>query len=146
MFIYTHTCIHNTLTVSQYLESSLFNCVFWFSGQIITSRRAAGCKIILHVVPTTAKWFSGRLMHIYPVAKFIVSDWGDKVDSGRGLSYRPARLHIGWQAGKTPLCRSQLYPPVSDYEFGYSIDGHTVRLMLPSYMWQNFSGLYCTAP
>jgi hypothetical protein len=29
----------------------------------------------------------------YAVAKFIVPDWGDKVDSGIGLSYRPARLH-----------------------------------------------------
>jgi hypothetical protein len=27
------------------------------------------------------------------VAKFIVPDWGDKVDSGIGLSYRPARLY-----------------------------------------------------
>jgi hypothetical protein len=26
-------------------------------------------------------------------AKFIVPDWGDKVDSGIGLLYRPARLH-----------------------------------------------------
>jgi hypothetical protein len=26
------------------------------------------------------------------VAKFIVPVWGDKVDSGIGLSYRPARL------------------------------------------------------
>jgi len=25
-------------------------------------------------------------------ASFIVPDWGDKVDSGIGLSYRPARL------------------------------------------------------
>ncbi len=53
-----------------------------------------------------------------PVAKFIVSDWGDKVNSGIGLSYRPARLH--WLADcATNLCRSQLYPPVRDYEFGY---------------------------
>ena len=28
-----------------------------------------------------------------PVAEFIVPDWGDKVNSGIGLSYRPARLH-----------------------------------------------------
>ncbi len=28
-----------------------------------------------------------------PVAKFIVPDWGDKVDYGIGFSYRPARLH-----------------------------------------------------
>ncbi len=27
------------------------------------------------------------------VAKFIVPDWGDKVDAGIGLSYLPARLH-----------------------------------------------------
>jgi hypothetical protein len=27
-----------------------------------------------------------------PVTKFIVSDFGDKVDSGTGLSYLPARL------------------------------------------------------
>ncbi len=27
------------------------------------------------------------------VAKFIVPDWGDKVDSGIGLSYLPTRLH-----------------------------------------------------
>ncbi len=44
-----------------------------------------------------------------PVAKFIVPDWTDKVDSGIGLSYRPARLHIGrydnpmltWKTGLT---------------------------------------------
>jgi hypothetical protein len=27
------------------------------------------------------------------VAKFTVPDWGDKVNSGVGLSYQPARLH-----------------------------------------------------
>jgi hypothetical protein len=31
-------------------------------------------------------------------AKFIVSDWGNNVDSGIGLSYRPARKH--WFAGR----------------------------------------------
>ncbi len=48
-----------------------------------------------------------------PVAKFIVPDWGDKVDSGIGLSYLPAtaRLPIGWQAGTTALCRSQTFLP-----------------------------------
>jgi hypothetical protein len=28
-----------------------------------------------------------------PVAKFLIPDWWDKVDSGIGFSYRPARLH-----------------------------------------------------
>jgi hypothetical protein len=32
-------------------------------------------------------------LEVYAVAKFIVPDWGDKVDSGMELSYRPARLH-----------------------------------------------------
>ncbi len=34
--------------------------------------------------------------HNTTVAKFIVLDWGDKVDSGIGLSYRPAAGSIGW--------------------------------------------------
>jgi hypothetical protein len=44
------------------------------------------------------------------------------VDSGRGLSFRPARLCIGRGAGTsaTTPCQSRLYPPVRDYEFGYS--------------------------
>ncbi len=52
------------------------------------------------------------------VAKFIVPDWG--VDSGIGLSHRPARQHIGWRASTITLCQSQLYHPVTDYEFGLS--------------------------
>jgi hypothetical protein len=33
------------------------------------------------------------LVHTYgTVAEFIVADWGDKVNSGTGLFYRPARL------------------------------------------------------
>ncbi len=63
-----------------------------------------------------------RLGRQHPVAKFIVPDWRDKVDSGTWFSY-PARqaTYVGWWAGKTTLCRSQLYPPVRDYEFGYWI-------------------------
>jgi hypothetical protein len=45
------------------------------------------------------------------VAKFFVPDWGDKVDSGIGLSYRAARLHR-LAGGTTTLCWSQLYPPI----------------------------------
>jgi hypothetical protein len=37
---------------------------------------------------------SENLTHKHdPEAKFKVPDWGDKVNSGIGLSYRPARLH-----------------------------------------------------
>jgi hypothetical protein len=45
------------------------------------------------------------------LVKFIVLDWGVKVDFGMGLSYLPASL--------TTLCRSQLYPPVRDLELGF---------------------------
>ncbi len=39
-------------------------------------------------------WTPSLSMYISPVAKFIVPNWGDKVDSCcKGLSYRPARLH-----------------------------------------------------
>jgi hypothetical protein len=51
--------------------------------------------------------------------EFIVPDYGDNVKSGIGLSYRPARLHRMGRAGTQPnICRSWLYPPVRDYEFG----------------------------
>jgi hypothetical protein len=46
-----------------------------------------------------------------PAAKFTVSAWGDKVNSGIGLSHRPPG-YIGWRAGTTTQCLSQLYPPV----------------------------------
>jgi hypothetical protein len=50
------------------------------------------------------------MMRLRLVAKFIVPDWGDKVNSG-----------IACRDGTTTLCRSQLYPSVRDYEFGYRI-------------------------
>jgi hypothetical protein len=42
------------------------------------------------------------------VAKLIVPDWGDKVDSGIWLSYRPARLYRLAGRYENPLRRSQL--------------------------------------
>ncbi len=58
----------------------------------------------------------------YPVAKFIVPDWGDKVK----LWYRvvvPTR-QATWAGGgyDNPMPESTIvyiYPPVRDYEFGY---------------------------
>jgi hypothetical protein len=52
--------------------------------------------------------------------QFIVPDWGDKVEYGIGLSYRPARLSRLAVSYDT-LCHGRLYPPVQDYESGYSI-------------------------
>ncbi len=64
--------------------------------------------------------FIDRKKKYSPVVKFIVPDWGIKLTPALGLSYRPARLHIGWQASTTTLCRSQPYPPFRDCEFGYA--------------------------
>jgi hypothetical protein len=66
-----------------------------------------------------------------PVAKFIVSVWRDKVNSGIGLSYRPAKLHRLAGRYDNPICRNQLYPTVRDYEFGLSTGEHcTVDFVL----------------
>jgi hypothetical protein len=54
----------------------------------------------------------------------MVPDWGHKVDFGIGLSYWSVRLHR--LAGR--YGRSQLYPPVRDYEFGYWSNFHPYEL------------------
>ncbi len=51
----------------------------------------------------------------WPVAKFIVPYWGDNVDYGIGLSYRPATyslLYVAWRAGTydNPITLSTLSP------------------------------------
>jgi hypothetical protein len=48
-----------------------------------------------------------------PEAQFIVPDWGDKVDYGTALSYRP----VG--AGTTYAIVDFIPQSVRDYEFGY---------------------------
>jgi hypothetical protein len=40
------------------------------------------------------------------LAKFTVPDWGDKVNYGAELSYRPSPGYLGWRARTTTLCRS----------------------------------------
>jgi len=47
---------------------------------------------------------------------------GDKVDSGVGLSYRPANLQVAWLAGPTTLYAGvNFIASVKNYEFGYSV-------------------------
>ncbi len=47
---------------------------------------------------------------------------GDIVESGIGLSYRPANiLYVAWRASTTTYARANFIPPVRDYEFGYWI-------------------------
>ncbi len=45
------------------------------------------------------------------IAKFLVPDWGDKVDYGIGSIYRPANPCIAWRAGTITQCNCRLYPP-----------------------------------
>jgi hypothetical protein len=47
------------------------------------------------------------------VAEFIVPDWGDKVNSGIGLSYRPAGGPV-----RQPYGGVDYISPVRDHEFG----------------------------
>ncbi len=70
------------------------------------------------------------------VAKFIVvvPDWGNK-GSGQSTGCRTGPPgDIYWQAGKTTLCRSQLYLPFSDYEFGWSSVIECIRSCLSAYV------------
>jgi hypothetical protein len=50
-------------------------------------------------------------MEYNPVAKFIVPDWGDKVDSGIGLSYGAAKLHRLAGRYDNPLPESTIINP-----------------------------------
>ncbi len=52
------------------------------------------------------------------VAKFIVPNWGDKVDSGVGLSYLPASLCSLAGRYDNPMPEST-ENSLRDYEFGY---------------------------
>ncbi len=54
--------------------------------------------------------------------RFLVPDWGDKVDSGIGLSYRPAKLNR-LAARYDTLCRSQLYPHSGTMNLATGADG-----------------------
>jgi hypothetical protein len=57
-----------------------------------------------------------------PVAKFIVTEWGQggiKLAPAQGCRTGPPG-YLGWHAVTTTLCRSQLYLPFRDFEFGYT--------------------------
>ncbi len=64
------------------------------------------------------------LCAVHTDAKFIVPDWGYKVDSGIGLSYQSGRLPR--PAGRSDDPKKLPYsttvdPPFRDYEFAYSM-------------------------
>jgi hypothetical protein len=62
------------------------------------------------LVTTTNMLTVQRRPSIYSVAKFIVPDWEDKVNSGIGLSYRQARLHRLAGQYDNPKPESTLFP------------------------------------
>ncbi len=66
---------HSILSASPYIIISKILSIFFFSID------AARCSPLNSPPPPP------------PVAEFLVPDWGDLVDSGKGLSYRPARIH-----------------------------------------------------
>jgi hypothetical protein len=102
--------------------SKIFNLKHTFPPRLVVVR-------ILLSPPITTAWLRVKVKKPTmsrprsiktTVAEFMDPDWGDKVNSGIGLSY--------WQANTTTLCRSQLYPPVRDLwiRFGLSQKPHSV--------------------
>ncbi len=66
-------------------------------------------RLCVSTTPPPPSWWRHKCK---PEAQLIVPEWGDKVDYGIGLSYRPAMLH-------RLACHSRLYPPVREHEFSY---------------------------
>ncbi len=58
------------------------------------------------------------------VAKFLAPDWGDKVDSGKGIVV-PAR-QVTQAAVRRPYAGVNFIPPVRDYEFFTTVPGRKV--------------------
>jgi hypothetical protein len=76
-----------------------------------------------------------------PVAKFIVPDWGDKVDSGIGLSYRPARLLAGGSVQQR-YDGVNFIPPVRDYSMHLATAQDTHTLSYRQYIFSFLFFLY----
>ncbi len=77
------------------------------------------CNISFTIISTSYTSPLSRA-HSSPVAKFIVPDWGVKVDFGVGLLYRPTRIHT--HAGgpvRQAYAIVDFIAPVRDYEFSY---------------------------
>jgi hypothetical protein len=64
--------------------------------------------------------------------EFIDPDWGDKVNSGIGLSHLPARLWAGGPYDGQPYAGNDFIPQSWIYEFGYR-NAHTTVTTLHAY-------------
>jgi hypothetical protein len=102
---YTEDCLYKKVYIS--LNSVLYDC----RGQSVWQRRSVYASGL-------DKWFSSFFMHwmlgLNPVAEFIDPWPGDKVNSGTGLSHRPAN-HVAWRAGTTTLYAGADSIPQSGY-------------------------------
>jgi hypothetical protein len=90
---------------------TFYSCELWSCPPLIFSF----CPMFLWTVilPSIGK-------NVTTVAEFIDPDWEDKVKSGLGLSYRPARLHGLSGRYDNPMLELTLSPSHGwIYEFGY---------------------------
>ncbi len=105
--------------VSFFLLQELFRCT-WVMALTAPPGFHPSSKVRL----LQRRHWSRLFLRVNPVAKFIVPDWGDKVDSGIGLSYRRARLHRLAGLYDNPITESTLSASQGlpyRYEFGYWI-------------------------
>jgi hypothetical protein len=123
--------IHEDLPSWQQKPSALYNMTFlcpatflWIRIRILcpyldpirinntsyTGRYHLFCLITLKVLLEV-------LERVYTTAKFIFPDWGHKVESCIGLSYRPARLHRLTGRGYDNPYAEVIHPPFRDYVF-----------------------------
>ncbi len=67
-------------------------------------------ELLLEVLSECRLFFNSLLYCL--IAKFLVPDWGDKVNSGIGLSYRPATARLHRLAGQynNPMPESTISP------------------------------------
>ncbi len=110
----------SVLKNGQQYRKSYAAAIFWLycSLLFLKERKATICEVswfYLIFPKNIITWLYKKLSKYWMnlVAKFLVPDWVDKVDSSIKLSYQPARLH-------------------RDYEFGYSYKGAepTVTLVM----------------
>ncbi len=83
-------------------------------------------------------------MYNSPEAQFIVPDWGDKVDHGIGLSYRHVRLQKAACQYDNPMQYVWYvdFPPIRDYELGYSSDAFIWKEKKYNYIFRYHSWKY----
>ena len=110
--------------VSFFLLQELFRCT-WVMAPTAPPGFPPSSKVGL----IQRRHWSRLFRRVNPVAKFIVPDWGDKVDSGIGLSYRHARLHRLADLYDNPIPESTLSPQWWTMNFATVLYRYVLRMM-----------------